>query len=304
MTLQKSISPRAWFELLALAVIWGGSFLSNRVALAEVGVFTLVAFRVTGALVVLWAYVLLKRLAIPRSAPIWAALLLMGVLNNVIPFTLIVWGQQHIESGLASILNASTAVFGALFASLAFADERLTPTKAAGIALGFIGVATAIGLSTLSHLDLTSLGQLAVVASSISYAAAATFARKVLRGLPPQMLAAGMLTGSALTMLPLAGWIEGAPALTFSAPTWAALTYLSLIATALAYLLYYRVLAMAGAGNLLLVTLLVAPVAVLLGALVFQEAIGASGYIGFALLAAGLILIDGRILKPRSSPVA
>ena len=202
------------------------------------------------------------------------------------PFTLIVWGQQRIDSGLASILNASTAVFAALFASLAFADERLTAAKAVGIALRFVGVATAIGLVNLRHLDLTSLGQLAIVGSSISYALAAVFARLMLRGLPPQVLAAGMLTGSALTMLPLAWLIEGAPSLAYSGrpgQPWPICFTTGFWA-------------MAGAGNLLLVTLLVAPVAVLLGALVFHEAIDASGYIGFALLAFGLVVIDGRLL--------
>jgi drug/metabolite transporter (DMT)-like permease len=301
MTAQKTLSPRAWAELIVLATIWGGSFLANRLALDEVPVLTTVAFRVAGACLILWASVALARLPLPRGARVWAAFLVMGALNNAIPFTLITWGQLTVPSGLAAIVNASTAIFGVVIAALAFGDERLTGTRAAGVALGLAGVATAIGLHNLTALDLTALPQLALVAAAVSYACAAVWARRMLGGLSAQVAAAGMLTGSSLLMLPLALWHDGLPALTHGAGVWAALSYLAVVSTAGAYLLYYRVLARAGAGNLSLVTLLTAPVAIVLGALVLGEALPPSAYPGFALIATGLLVIDGRLTRRKDS---
>lgn len=298
---QTALSARAWAELLLLAAIWGGSFLSIRVALDQVGVLTSVAFRVGGAALVLWAYVAARRLPVPRDPRLWAAFLGMGILNNALPFTLITWGEVHIASGLAAILNGATAIFGVLIAALVFSDERLGARRAVGVLLGFAGVATAVGLDTLRDFDLTSAAQLAVLGAALSYGCAAAFARGVLRrlspGLSPQVTAAGMLTGAALIMIPAALATEGTPSLHYDAATWAALAYLALAASAWAYLLYYRVLAMAGAGNVSLVTLLVSPVAIVLGWAVLGETLPPHALAGFALLAAGMVVLDGRALR-------
>lgn len=291
-TTQMTISPRAWMELMALSLIWGASFLSIRVALDEIGPLTAVAHRVGWAVLILWAYVLIRRLPIPKDPNIWFAFLGMGLLNNVIPFSLMAWGQLHIETGLTSILNAATAIFGVIAAAIFFADERLTLRRAIGVSLGFFGVATAIGLSALTEFDVRSLGQLAVIGGTISYALAGVWARKMLKGLAPQVAAAGMLTGSSLIMIPLAWIVEGPIRLDLTIQTWTAISYYAIIATAVAYLLYYRVLAMAGAGNLMLCTLIVAPVAIILGAVVLDEALPIRAYFGFALLAAGLLILN------------
>lgn len=294
---QVSLSPRTWAALFLLACIWGGSFLSIRLALEGVGVFTTVAIRVSGAAVVLWTYVLIRRLPLPRDPRIWLAFLVIGLLNNAVPFSLITWGELRIPSGLASILNAATAIFGVLIASVAFADERLSARKAVGVALGFAGVVTAIGLGELRRFDITSLSQLAVLGAAMSYGTSAAIARATTRGLKPQVVAAGMLLGSSLIMVPLALWQEGLPALPHAPQVWFGLAYLALAATAGAYLLYYRVIAAAGAGNVSLVTLLVAPIAIVLGALVLGEALHPRAYLGFGLLACGLLVIDGRLLR-------
>ncbi len=297
MSAQQILSPRAWGELFLLALIWGGSFLSIRVGLEQLGVMTVVAFRILGALLVLWGYVLARGLPVPRSPRIWAAFLVLGLLNNVIPFSLITWGELRIASGLASILNAATAIFGVLVASLVFADERLRLRKAVGVMLGFAGVVTAIGLAALAEFDLASLSQLAILGAALSYACAGAFARASMKGLKPQVVAAGMLAGSALVMGPVAVWQDGWPTFHYTPAVWAAVGYLAFAATAGAYLLYYRVLGMAGAGNVSLVTLLVAPIAIVLGALVLGEALHPQAYAGFALLALGLMVIDGRVLR-------
>jgi drug/metabolite transporter (DMT)-like permease len=294
-------SPRAWIDLVLLALIWGASFLAIRTALDEIPFVTSVAWRVVPAAAVLWGYVLLRGLPLPATRRAWAALLVMGLLNNVLPFSLMAWGQLHIETGLTSILNAGTAVFGVVAAALFLADERLTPARAAGVVIGFLGVATAIGLGNLAQLDLRSLAQLAVVAGTVSYALAGVWAKLRLRGLAPQVQAAGMLTGSSLVMLPAALLIDG-PVLPRQPETWLAIGYYSLVATAAAYLLYFRILAAAGSGNLLLVTLLIPPVAITLGVLVRGEALSTSVYIGFALLALGLLVLDGRLLRRLRRP--
>ncbi len=297
MTSQKTMTNAAWAQLGLLALIWGGSFLSVRVALDQVGPLWIVSHRAVWAAAVLWPVVLIRRLPLPRTWRLWAVLAVMGALNNAIPFGLLAWGQQHVETGLIAILNAATAIFGVLFAAIFFADERLTARKAVGVALGFSGVVWVIGPSALSGFDPGALGQVAAIGATVSYALAGVWARKMMGGLPPLTASAGMVTGAALIMVPLAWSVEGAPRLDLAPATIAGLAYVSVGSTALAYILYYRVIAVAGSGNVLLVTLMVAPVAILLGVVVLDETLPARAYPGFALLACGLAVLDGRIWR-------
>lgn len=296
-----SLTPRAWADMALLAAIWGASFLSIEFGLREMPFLTLVAHRVFWAALVLWAYVLWRGFALPRQARIWGAFLVMGILNNAIPFSLMAWGQQYIESGLTSIFNAATAIFAVFVAAIVFADERLTARRLGGIALAFVGVSVAIGLDALRGVDIRSLAQLAVLGGALSYAFAAAWARASLSGLRPQVAAMGMLTASSALMVPLAYLLDGAPTLPQRPETFAAIGYFSIIGTAVAYLLYYRVIAAAGSGSAMLVTLLIPPVAITLGAVVLAERLAPSAYAGFALLAAGLVVVDGRLTRRRSS---
>lgn len=295
-TIQTRISRTSWLTMTLLALIWGGSFLSIRMALEEVGVLTTVAFRVGLAAAALWAFVLARGLPVPRGARWVGACLFLGFFNNIVPFCLIVWGQTHIPSGLAGILNASNVIFSVGLAALMFRDERLTARKSLGIMLGLAGVALTIGPGVLSHLDLTSLGQLAILGASLSYAISSIFSRHALSNVRPEVVAAGMLSVSSLAMVPAAIWIEGAPSLAYSGQTWGALLYISLISSAFAYILYYRVLLTAGAGNVSLVTLMIAPVAVMLGAMTYGETLPPAAYLGLVLLALGMLVIDGRVI--------
>lgn len=303
MTPQTSLSTRAWIELILLGLIWGGSFLAIRTALDEIGPLTSVLHRTGWAMLVLWGIVALKRLPLPKRPNIWGAFLVMGLLNNVIPFSLMAWCQLHIPTGLTSIFNAATAIFGIVVAALVFTDEKLTPRKVMGVGLGFGGVCLAIGLDSLRQFDTKSLAQLAILAGTVSYAIAGAWARKMLGGVPPIIAAAGMLSASTLCMIPLVLLFEGVPTLALAPTTWLAIGYYSIVATALAYLLYYRVLAMAGSGNLLLVTLLIPPVAITLGAIVRNETLHPGEYVGFAVLALGLSIIDGRLWRRRRTTV-
>ncbi len=299
---QKTISAHAWLLLIILSFIWGGSFLSVHVALAEIGPLTAVAHRTGWAMLILWGYLFARKLDIPREPRIWAAFLVMGLLNNVIPFSLMAWAQLHIETGLTAILNASTAIFGVIFAAVFFVDEKLSWRKGLGVTLGFIGVATAIGLQYLAQFDLRSIAQLAVIGGTMSYALAGVWARKTIGHLKPQVAAAGMVTGASVITIPMAWIVEGPISLDLTLHTWLAIAYYAIIATAVAYLLYYRVLALAGSGNLMLVTLTVAPVAIILGAVTLGEALSLNAYIGFGFLAVGLLILNGRLLSRPKRP--
>ncbi len=293
---QTRINRLSWLNMALLALIWGGSFLAIRVLLEEVGVLTIVALRVGLAALALWAYVLARGLPVPRGARWIGTCVFLGVFNNIVPFILTVWGQTHIPSGLAGILTASNVIFTFGLAALVFHDEALSARKALGVALGLAGVALTIGPGLLFHLDLTSLGQLAVLGAALSYAISAIFSRHATRDLRPEVVAAGMLTASSLAMIPAALWVEGLPSLNYLAQTWAALGYVSLLSTGFAYLLYYRVLQTAGAGNASLVTLMIAPVAVVLGALAYGEALPPMAYLGLGVLVVGMLVIQGRMV--------
>ncbi len=292
------VPARAWAELALLALIWGASFLSVAVALREMGPLTAVLHRCFWASLILLAVLRLRGRRMPRDAATWGAFAAMGLLNNLVPFALMAWGQLRVETGLVAILNAATAIFAALAAAAFLPDERLTARRAAGIGLGFAGVVAVIGPEALAGAGARGLAQGAVALGALSYALAAVWARLRLRGCPPDVAAAGMLCCATLMGAPIALAVEGPPRLTLSPAAWGAIAWYAGLGTAAAYLLYYRVLAQAGAANLMLVTLLIPPVSVALGAAVLGERLGAGAAVGFALLAAGLIVIDGRALGP------
>ena len=292
-----AIPPSAALMMAALATVWGGSFFLAEIALNHVPPLTITLHRVAWAQPVLFLVIRLRGIAIPRSPRIWGAYLVMGALNNAIPFSLIFWGQTRIDSGLAAILNGTTAVFAAVVAGLVLADEPLTPRKIIGALFGLAGVAAVMGPGALAGLDPANLAQLAILGAALSYAFASVWGRAMLSGTPPEMNALGMLTGSTLLMLPLVLLTDGMPTLALPLGAWAALLALSTLSTALAYLLYFGILARAGAANLMLVTLMIPPVAVTLGAGVLGERLSPGAIAGFALIALGLIVTDGRAMS-------
>ena len=283
--------------LAALAFVWGGSFFFAEVALQELPPLTITLFRVALALPVLALVVRIKGIPIPRGGRVWGAYLGMGALNNAIPFSLIFWGQTQITSGLASILNGTTAMFGAVVAGLLLKDEPLTPNKLMGAGLGILGVAVVMGPAALTSLDPRSLAQLAILAAAFSYALASVWGKLFLAGQPPLMNALGMVTGSTVLMLPLVFYVEGVPRFDLSPGVWGALIGVAVLSTALAYLMYFEILRRAGSANLMLVTLLIPPVAVTLGGVFLQERLGTEAVIGFLIIGMGLAVTDGRLLR-------
>jgi len=293
----QTISTTAWIMLFALAAVWGGSFFFVEVALKEVQPLTIVLHRVFWAVPALGLVLWWKGLRPPTRLRTWGAYGVMGALNNVIPFTLIVWGQTQIEGGLASILNGTTAVLGAVIAGLLLADERLTTNKLIGAILGLFGVAAIMGPSAASGLDLRNLGQVAILGAALSYSFASVWGKVALRGIAPELNAFGMLTASTLIMLPLTIATEGVPSFDLSLTVWGSLFGIAWLATALAYLLYFGILVRAGAANLMLVTLLIPPFAIVLGWMFLDERLGFEAWIGFALIGLGLAVTDGRLFK-------
>ncbi|MDH3669386.1 MAG: DMT family transporter [Paracoccaceae bacterium] len=298
------IPARAWAELLLLSLIWGAVFFSVAIALREIGPMTSVLHRVGWAALLLWIIVAARKLPVPREARVWGAFLVMGALNNVIPFALMSWGQIQIGTGLTAIFNGMTAPFAVLVAAVFLRDEPLSARRLTGVLLGFVGVVVIKGPANLFALDPQALGTYAVLIGALSYAFAGAWAKRTLPDQPPMVAAAGMLTGSTLLMIPLAVLTDGMPTRALAPATWTAIAYYSVIGTAGAYLLYYRVLAMAGSGNLLLCTLIIPPTAILLGVAFLGESMTAQTLGGFALIAAGLAVIDGRVLRllRRTSP--
>lgn len=290
-----------WFQLLLLALVWGLSFFFTEICLRDLGPLTLAAGRVSTAALALLALALLTGLRGPQRLADWLALLVMGVINNALPFSLIMWGQTSIDSGLASILNATTPLFTFLLAHLLTADEKITRRGLAGIAIGFVGALVLIGPGALAGLGLQSWGQLAVLGAAVCYACAAIYGRR-LRHLSPIVAAAGMTSAAALVLLPLAAAWERPWTASPDAATWTALLSLGLISTAVAYILYFRILASAGATNLLLVTFLIPIAALLLGTLILGEQITLTALGGMLLIFAGLAVIDGRLLRRQSRP--
>jgi len=295
----QQMSPSEWVMLITLSILWGGSFFLVEVALDELPPLTVVALRSTIAAVTLLLFFVLTRRKLPLKLTVIWAFFVMSVLNNVIPFSLIVWGQTQIEGGLASILNATSPLFILVAAHFLTHDEKMTTNKAIGLILGFTGASVIIGVDFLLTMTDNILGQLAVIGASMSYALAGIYGKRFAgMGIRPVALATGQVTFSSLIMIPLALLVEDP--LTLAMPSakvlWSVAT-LGIVSTVVAYLIYFRILQRAGATNALLVTLLVPVSAILFGYLFLSERLMTNHFIGMAMIMFGLLIIDGRLFK-------
>ena len=283
-----------WTLLIILGALWGGSYFFGKVALTQLPPFTVAVCRLGLAAVVLHVVLRAAGYGLPGPGRAWHAFWVMGLLNNAVPMSLILWGQTRIGSGLAAILNASTPLFTVVLAHVFTRDERMTLNRVGGVLFGVAGVAVMIGPDALGGQRGDLAAQLAVLGAAVSYACAGIFGRRF-GGIPPLVTAAGQVTASTLTLLPLAlvvdrPWLLPLP----GARTWTAVMALALLCTALAYVIYFRILAASGASNLLLVTLLMPASAILLGTTGLGEHLDPRQLAGMTLIAAGLAAIDGR----------
>lgn len=288
-----------WIMLITLSILWGGSFFLVEVALDELPPLTVVALRATIAAIVLILFVIVTRRSFPFQASILFAFMVMSVFNNVIPFSLIVWGQTQIAGGLASILNATSPLFILVAAHFLTQDEKMTPNKVVGLILGFVGVCVIIGIDFLYKMTDNIWGQVAVITASMSYALAGIYGKRFGKmGVRPVALATGQVTFSSLIMIPMALLVENP--MTLSMPSekvlWS-IGLLGVLSTVVAYLIYFRILERAGATNALLVTLLVPVSAIIFGYLFLSERLFTNHFIGMGLIMIGLITIDGRLIR-------
>jgi drug/metabolite transporter (DMT)-like permease len=295
-TENRSMGAVEWLLLIALSALWGGSFFFVGVAVHAIPPFTLVALRVGLAAFALHVALRLLGLRMPTDRKSLAVFCAMGLLNNMIPFSLIVWGQAHIASGLASILNATTPLFTVVAAHYLTSDEKMTRWRVVGVVVGFSGVLLMVGPEFLQGLGANAVAQIAVLTAAISYAFAGVFGRRVQRlGIPALAAAAGQLTASAALMIPLSMAVDKPWTLSMpSVEVCGAVVSLALFSTALAYILYFRILATAGASNLLLVTFLIPVSAILLGTTILGEQLEPAHFAGMGLIGLGLVAIDGR----------
>lgn len=294
--ISQTMGPAQWTTLVILSILWGGAFFFVEIAVTALPPFTIVLLRVGLAAVALHMYLLSKGSAVPFDVRLWGAFLVMGLINNVVPFSLLVWGQTQIASGLASILNATTPIFTILVAHFLTSDEKMTGGRLAGVLIGFAGVAVMIGPAALAGLGASLLAQLACLGAALSYAFAGSFGRRFARlAVSPAQTAAGQVTASALILLPISmmvdrPWTLPMPGLEAMASVLA----LALLSTAVAYILFFRLLASAGATNIMLVTFLVPVSAILLGATILGERLDPEHFAGMTLIGLGLAAIDGR----------
>ncbi|CAM5191326.1 Threonine/homoserine efflux transporter RhtA OS=Bosea thiooxidans OX=53254 GN=SAMN05660750_01669 PE=4 SV=1 [Bosea thiooxidans] len=287
-----------WLLLLLLSLLWGASFFFGKIAVSEWPPLAVVLARVGMAAAALLLVVRLSGLSMRVGGRMWLAFFGMGLLNNLIPFGLIFWGQTQIASGLASILNATTPLFGVIVAHLFGQDEKATGLKLAGVGAGIVGVAILMGPDAIGGVSGALLPQLACLAAALSYGFAGLYGRRF-RGLPPLVTAAGQVSATTVMTIPLViafhpPWKLPVP----SAPVALSLIGLALLSTALAYVIFFRIMRRAGGTNVMLVTFLIPVSAILLGWGILGEALLPRHFLGMAAIAAGLALIDGRLFGP------
>lgn len=289
----------AWAMLIVLSLVWGSSFPFTEFILREVPVLTTVALRVVIAAAVLWLAIAVTRAPLPRGWPIIGALALLAIFSNVVPFVLIVWAQTEITGGLAAVLNASTPIFTAVLAGIFLADEQLSPLRLAGLLIGLCGVAVVMGPAALTLGGSGVLPEIAMLTAALSYGGSSVFARRFSRlGVTPLTIAATQTALASLVLVPLALVVDRPLGLPMPGwDTWLAIAGFGCISTAFAYIIFFALLARAGASNVVLVTVLIPVVAVLLGASLLGETVTSRQLAGMVVIFAGLTVVDGRLWR-------
>lgn len=301
--INRSMNAREWTMLLMLALLFGSSFFFTGVALRGLTPFMIVALRVAFAALTLFAVLIFTRTRLPSRLSAWRAFFLMSLINNVTPFLLLAWGQTRVASGVASILVATTPIFTSVFAHFTTPDEKLTLPRAIGVVCGVCGVAAMIGGASLASVGDSLLGELAALGAAIAYAVSSIFARRFNRmGIPALASATGLMVTSTLICVPMALLVDGLPMTWPGADAVLAVIGFGVLSTGIGYILYFKIVATAGATNLMLVTFLMPVVAINLGVIVLHETLEFRHIAGMALIALGLVAIDGRLLRALRKP--
>ena len=300
------MTPLEWGYLMLLSVLWGGSFLFIELALRDLPVFSIGFARLFFATIGLYAAMLFMRLSLPRSLRGWLTCFFLGCFNNALPFSLLIWGQTHIASSIAAILIATTPLFTLVCAHFFTTDEKMTPARLAGVCLGILGVALMLMPGLDGGAGFHLLACLACLGTAFCYGICGVFARRfVMADNPPVSAATGQVLSAGILLLPMVLLVEQPWNLPMpQASSWAALIVMGLFSTAVAYVLYFRILLSAGAMNLSLVSLLVPATAVLLGIFVLKEQFQLNHVAGMALILIGLTALDAKLRRRLTSILA
>ena len=284
-----------WFLVILLGVFWGASFLFVEILLEYVTPFVVVYLRVAIASALLLVYILIRNIKFQFSRGDLFNLFVMGLLNNILPFLLIAYGQQSITGGLASILNANTSFMTILLVALFIPNEKLNFHRTIGVLIGILGVILAVDYQNIFQINNDSVGQYLILLATISYSFAGIWAKLKLQNLPPVVSAAGMLTMSTIFLSPyiLSTHFEELSSLNLDTLKYA--LGFALICTVFAYFIYFRILESTGAGNLLICTIIIPPSSIILNSIFICEVINTNEILGLLVIIVGLLIIDGRI---------
>ena len=284
---------KEWGAFALLGLIWGSSFLWIKIALEETGPFLLVTLRLLFGLVGLLVVMALQRQAWPRDRRVLLAFAFMGLVNTALPFTLITWGETLIDSSLAAILNGTVPLFSIVIGHFWLQDEKMTLPRLAGLLLGFVGMVVLVsGDLAPGALRGNVWGQLAVIAASISYAVAAIFSRKHLRGQPPVLQSTMVLLFASGMMALTTPAVEQPLNLPDTALAWFAIVWLGLLGSCTAYLLFFYLLNAWGSTRTTLVTYVMPVMGLLLGIIFLNEAVDWRLIVGSALIVGGIVVVN------------
>jgi drug/metabolite transporter (DMT)-like permease len=298
------LDATGWGLIAILTLLWGGAFYMIEVGLRSFPPITLVFIRMAFAVPPMWIAMRFMGERLPTDMRIWALLAVVGAFNCALPFTLFFWGQQYLDSGYASILNATTPLWGVITAHFMTADEKATPSRIVGVLVGLAGIMVMVGPEAMKGVSDNLLAQLACLISTVFYSLAAIFGRRLSQtSLTPMAVATGQTMTAALMMVPIMlvidqPWTMSTPRLDSVLAGLA----IALISTALAYVLYFRLIDRSGASNAQLVAFLMPILAVALGVAFLNESLSSGQVAGAVLIAFGLAIIDGRLfarLAPR-----
>ncbi|MFZ5950529.1 MAG: DMT family transporter [Candidatus Rifleibacteriota bacterium] len=285
-----------WFWLIFLSVIWGSSFMFLKTALIELPPYFIVLFRLSIASAFLLSVCRLRGLEFPVSARAWFSLGFLGIINTAAPFLAITWAQQYIDTATASILNATSPIFVMILAQFFTDDEKLSVNKIFGVLSGLAGITVMVAPGLVNKFELVNLGPFGVLCGTFMYAAAGIYAKRF-RLLPSTMVSAVSLLGGLVFMLPGLLFVEFPAFATLHLKTWLSVIFLGMICTGTAYLIYFRLIASSGATNALLVTLLIPVSAFIFSVTIMNETIRNNDVYGMLLIGAGLLIIDGRLIR-------
>ena len=291
------MSSRDWFLIISLGILWGASFLFVEVLLDLINPFLIVYFRVSIASIILVLFLYLSKTKFKFSNKIIYNLFIMALLNNVVPFLMIAYGQQTTTGGLASILNANTSLITILLASLFISYEKLTVNRLFGVLVGLFGIIIALGYESFLTIYDNSYGKFLILLATVSYAFAGIWAKLKLSDLPPLISATGMLTFSTVILSPFAAVFYYDDIINLNFPIIFYSVMFAILCSVIAYFLYFKILEKTGAGNLLICTIIIPPASIILNSLILGQVIAISELIGLMIITVGLIILDGRYKK-------